>query len=184
MMPFRRALRLDIAAAHKPGRLLTPRKTRTRRPGPRPRTSRRSCLRRKMDLKERGRIVRGRDVVIGAAIGLWLAVAFPSHHAHVSPGAPRLAAPPSAAPLTSQPSPRAASPERPSATSPVTSTATLPAPERSRQQDHSPGISASHPGSAGGSWAIGTLSAAAIAVSALTVTVTARQLRRQGGPGG
>lgn len=115
--------------------------------------------------------MKGRDIVIGMAIGLWLVVMTPGQVAQVTTPLSPVASPPSAAPVTPTVTPSAAEPRPEPARSTVPRVA----------QGHG-SLRGASPSPAGGDLFVVVASAAAIGASALTAMITARQIRRPSRP--
>ena len=118
--------------------------------------------------------MKGRDFIIGAAIGLWLVVAFGGQHGQANPPtAPVTSAPPPTA--TSSPSVTSSPTVSASATPHPQGSPTASAPQAgSRNAGASPGPALS--GASG--WVILAVFAVVIVISVSTVVVTAANGRR------
>ena len=112
--------------------------------------------------------MKGRDIVIGAAIGLWLVVASHGEHGQASPPAVPVA---SAPPPSATSSPTVSAPATPL---PQASPAAPAPPASPRNVGASPG-----PATSGGpGWFILVVFSAVIVISVSTVAVTAANRRR------
>jgi hypothetical protein len=121
--------------------------------------------------------MKGRDFIIGAAVGLWLVVAFGGQHGQASPPA---------APVTSAPPPSATSSpavSAPATSSPAVSAPATPLPQGSptAPPQAGPPKAGASPGpavSGGLGWFILAVFCAVIVISVSTVVVTAANGRR------